>query len=176
MQKKIINSGVKNYALSYHGIGVHDKFTRTSGAEENLRNSIRYLKIASEELNVKIRIKIGHLITELSYPYLDEIMRFCEDNELELYLEIPDTEIPVFAGTHMKNVIITDNYKITQIINKLLLWKKQVKPILMEYQSIPFINRYMQKKKLFQHTLLDFMIFILIVWEMYILVVGVCRR
>lgn len=122
---------------------MHDKFTGINGSENNLKNSIKYLKEASKELNIKIRIKIGHLITELSYSDLNELMDWCEKEELELY-----PEIPVFNNTKINGIMIKSKEKIENISKKLLEWKKSNKPILIGYSSIPFIKKYMKKEKI----------------------------
>lgn len=144
--KKLIESGVNNFTLSYHGIGVHDLFTRRSGAEEKLRKGLRSLKTAAKDLGVDIRIKIGHLLTKLSYDNLNEMMAFCEDENVELYLEIPTTDISVFEDTEIKNIELKDKTIIEQCIKLLRKWKFEGKPIMLSDEAIVFLEKYMNKQ------------------------------
>lgn len=60
--KELIKAGINRFSFSYHGIGIHDKFTRVDGCEKRLRQAIDWL-IEERCIHKNLYVKIGTLFT-----------------------------------------------------------------------------------------------------------------
>lgn len=146
--KQLIISGINNITVSYHGIGVHDKFTSTKNAERNIINAISYLSSAKLSLNMPLRIKIGTLITEWSCNTLKDMLDWCERNSLELFVELPDTQLPIFKNTKFNAICLKDVNIISDLTQRLFSWREQGKPLMLKDENIVFINKYLRNQKI----------------------------
>jgi len=144
----LITSGINNVTLSYHGIGVHDKFTGIKGAEKTILDTISYLKSASNSLNMPLRIKIGTLITEWTCDQVEQFIDLCEKKDMELFIELPDLQLPIFKNTLLESILLKRKSDVNKLVDKLTSLIKLNKPLILSAENIPFIAKYLSNEKI----------------------------
>ncbi|MCC3862839.1 radical SAM protein [Terrisporobacter petrolearius] len=140
---KLIENGVNRFTISYHGIGNHSQFTGVKDSEKDIR---RALSILSNISNYKdIYVKVGMLFTNETVNAIEDMIKYCEELKLKLYIELPDDSIPIFENTP-KDEFAISNENIDEIVHNLNEWKLGNKPVLLTDNSIKYINKYLKKE------------------------------
>ncbi len=106
--KDLIDSGINRFSFSYHGVGIHDEFTGTSGAEKRLRQAVDW--VLSYKDDYPIYVKVGTLFTGDNINEVEKVLNYAQSKNVDLYIEIFDDQIPVFKNSHL-----SDNQKRSKI-------------------------------------------------------------
>jgi MoaA/NifB/PqqE/SkfB family radical SAM enzyme len=146
--ENLIRAGLTGICLSYHGMGVHGEFTRTRGAEQKVRESVRLLKGMAARLDRKISIQIGTLVTRWSLPRFDEMLRYCEEEGIGLYPQLPDLNLPPFRESEVRGILVDNPAEIERFACRLTEWLAAGRPLSLVPQAIPFIRRYLSGEKI----------------------------
>lgn len=142
--KALVDSGVNRFSFSYHGVGIHDSFTRVNGCEERLRQALEWI-IEEKENHPNLYVKIGSLYDGQNLDEIEKVLLYAESVGVDLYIELLDDKIPVFASSLL--AANNKNKKINQLklendLLKIKQWKEQDRKILIDEKGIEFIKRW----------------------------------
>lgn len=145
--KNILDAGINRITFSYHGRHIHDEFTGVNGAELRIINALRYIKTIGKD----VFIKIGTLYTGDNIDVISDMLDFCEENGLMLFIELLDYSMPIFRESNLSNEKPLSKISEKQITSDILLMQKWIdnkRSVVLSDSSLKFIDAYLHGKQL----------------------------
>lgn len=143
--EKLLIAGINRFSFSYHGVGAHDDFTRTKGAEKRLRQAVDWvLELQSKYPSY---VKIGTLYTGRNIEDVEAVLQYAHNKGMDLYIELLDTRIPVFKASGLsKSHALLDKNGIKKDIERIKKWKMGGYRILISDEGIDFLRAWFMNK------------------------------
>lgn len=140
--KELVYAGVNRFSFSYHGVGIHDDFTRVKGCEERLIKAIDWLN--EEKRKNDIYIKVGTLFTGDNIQDVEKVLDFAESKDSDLYIEVFDDRISLFSSSLLseEKKRIVEEAVLNKALEKILSWKKLGRRVLIDKRGVDFINQW----------------------------------
>ena len=142
--QKLIDSGVNRFSFSYHGVGIHDNFTRVPGCENRLRKAIDFI-VEERKNDPDLYIKVGTLYTGNNLNVgggVSEILSYVESKGIDLYIELLDNKIPTFSQSELANKNKINELQLKNDLLEIKKWLNKGKRIIHNERSIEFIKRW----------------------------------
>lgn len=140
--QRLLDSGCNRFSFSYHGIGAHDEFTRTNGAEKRLRHAVEYIARKRSQMP-DLFLKIGTLFDGTNIDGVEKVVNYANGLNIPVYIEILDTNLPVFNASKMaKEKNTCTSIQLSESIKKFSDWIKSGKNILLDEFSLKFIEKW----------------------------------
>ncbi len=143
---EMVRGGVNRYSFSYHGIGKHDKFTNTNGAEERIRKAISWISEEKKKnVDGNLYAKIGILFDGENIDDVEKMLDYAESKDMDLYIEIVDKSIALFNKSKLAQKMKNNNSNkeiIYDALEKIRLWMKTGRRIIMTEKGVEYIERY----------------------------------
>ncbi|MBO6211159.1 MAG: hypothetical protein J6N99_10780, partial [Schwartzia sp.] len=144
--KKLLIAGINRFSFSYHGVGIHDAFTRCSGAEERLIKALDY--VIELQSQYPCYVKVGTLYTGNNLDNVESVLQFTRKLGIDLYIEILDTRIPVFKDSLIANENANHFMAVENDLKRIALWLQNGERILMDKQGLAFIDAWFSGEKI----------------------------
>lgn len=86
MAFNLVQKGVEEIVISFYSLNpsIHDFLRGRKEAHFKALQAVQYLKQAQKELNKKVKIKLGVLLTKYNLPELLKLIKWAEENQLKI--------------------------------------------------------------------------------------------
>lgn len=140
--QELIHAGINRFSFSYHSVGGQDEFTRVAGSEARLRSAIEWV-CEERNHNPDIYVKIGTLFNGNNIANLKKILDYAENlGGVDVYIELLDKELPIFAKSELKENINEDRKAIFEALDEIDSLRKAGRNILLDDAGYRFMRLY----------------------------------
>lgn len=143
--RSLLDSGIRRFTFSYHGIGEHSAFVRVKSAEERIRHALGVMSRLAKEYSAYV--KIGMLLTDASLQSAERMLQYCKELGFVLYVELPDGNLPIFRNGDLCRFQVSAN-AVPKALEMLTKWVEAREPVSLTREAMLFVERYLKGERI----------------------------